>query len=469
MSGQIIGGWFSPHPPIIIPAVGQGEEQLAAATVSSMQQAAERIAELRPDTVIVCGPHGPLFADSFTVEAEPVLRGSFTAFGAKEEQITVAVDLDLTAAILKECDTSQLPLAGLTSRLKQRFRLTALLDHGALVPLWFLRAAGQGELPPVVLVNMSGLPLLEHYALGVAIQLAVLASGKRVAIIGSGDLSHCLSDEAPGGFHRDAHRFDDAVAELLRSQQMQKLPALEELASVAGECGLRPLAVFLGCFEGLSGHHQVLSYEAPWGVGYLVATREVGAGIGQSYLDAFLAERQAAVDRQRAGESQPVQLARAVVESYVETRQVPNQLLPLPPSLPARAGAFVTIHKHGQLRGCIGTTEATYPTLAEEIAQNAVSAACDDPRFDPIGKEELPYLVYSVDVLGEAEQIASEQELDPKTYGVIVERGAKRGLLLPDLPGIDTAEAQVTLAKRKADIGSGQEVTLYRFRVTRHH
>lgn len=469
MSGQIIGGWFSPHPPIIIPAVGQGEETLAAATVSSMQQAAQRVAELQPDTVIVCGPHGPLFADSFTVEAEPVLRGSFAAFGAKDEQVTVAVDLDLTAAILKACEAKELPLAGLTARLKQRFRLTALLDHGALVPLWFLRAAGQGELPPVVLLNMSGLPLLEHYALGVAMQQAVQASGKRVAIIGSGDLSHCLSGEAPGGYHQDAYRFDEAVAELLRSQQVQKLPALEELASVAGECGLRPLATFLGCFEGLEGQSQVLSYEAPWGVGYLVATRQVEAGTGPLYLDAFLAERKATIDRQRAGESHPVQLARTVAESYVEVGQVPNQLPPLPPSLPARAGAFVTIYKHGQLRGCIGTTEATRPTLSEEIAQNAVGAACDDPRFDPIGKEELRDLIYSVDVLGEAEQVTSEQELDPRTYGVIVERGDKRGLLLPDLPGIDTAEAQVTLAKRKAGIGSGQEVTLYRFRVTRYH
>lgn len=469
MSGKIIGGWFSPHPPIIIPAVGQGEEQLAAATVSSMQQAAQAMAELQPDAVIVCGPHGPLFADSFTVEAEPVLRGSFAAFGAKDEQITVVVDLDLTAAILRECEAKELPLAGLTARLKQRFRLTAQLDHGALVPLWFLQAAREGELPPVVLVNMSGLPLLEHYALGAAMQRAVQASGKRVAIIGSGDLSHCLSDEAPGGYHQDAHRFDAAVAELLRSQQVQNLPALEELASVAGECGLRPLAVFLGCFEGLPGQHQVLSYEAPWGVGYLVATRQVEAGRGRSYLDAFLAERQEVVARQRAAESQPVRLARTVVESYVETGQVPNQLPSLPTTMPARAGAFVTIYKHGQLRGCIGTTEATHPTLSEEIAQNAVSAACDDPRFDPIGKDELPYLIYSVDVLGEAEQINSEQELDPKIYGVIVERGDKRGLLLPDLPGIDTAEAQVTLAKRKAGIGSGQEVTLYRFRVTRHH
>jgi AmmeMemoRadiSam system protein A len=434
-----------------------------------MQQAAQAIVEQKPDAIVIFGPHGPLFGDSFTLEAEPVLRGSFAAFGAPEEQLTVACDLDLTAAIIKECVARQLPLAGLTARLKERFRLSAQLDHGVLIPLWFLRAASQSALPPLVIINMAGLPLLEHYALGKAIQQAVQVSGKRVAIIGSGDLSHCLSDKAPGGYHQEAHRFDEAVAELLRSQQVQGLPTLEELAGVAGECGLRPLAVFLGCFDGLAGEHQVLSYEAPWGVGYLVATRQVVAGAGPSYLDKFLAERQEAIEEQRAGESQPVQLARLVVESYVRTGRIPKQLPKLPTELPPRAGAFVTIHKYGQLRGCIGTTEATRPTLAEEIARNAVSAASDDPRFEPIGKEELPHLVYSVDVLGEAELITSEQQLDPRVYGVIVERGMRRGLLLPDLPGIDTAEAQVTLAKRKAGISPRQTVTLYRFRVTRYH
>jgi len=469
MAGQIVAGWYSPHPPIIIPAVGKGEEKQAATTINGMRQAALEMAELNPDVVVVCGPHGPLFADTFTVETEPVIKGDFSGFGAKEEHITVATDLGLAAAIIKECEAQELPMAGLTGRLKRRFRLTSRLDHGAAIPLWYLRAANKGRLPPVVLVNVSGLPLIEHYALGVAIQRAIRQAGKRAIIIGSGDLSHCLSEDAPAGYHPEAHRFDAAVAELLRSQRVQELPTLEELATVAGECGLRPLAVFLGCFEGLAGSSQVLSYEAPWGVGYLVATRSVAEGQGKSYLQGFLAERQATVERRRAAESPPVQLARQVVESYVTTGRLPSQLPALPSHLPQRAGAFVSIYKHGQLRGCIGTTEATCHSLSQEIAQNAISAAAADPRFEPIGQEELPHLIYSVDVLGEAERVASLKELDPKVYGVIVERGRKRGLLLPDLPGIDTVEAQVTAAKRKAGISPHEDVILYRFRVTRFH
>lgn len=135
----------------------------------------------------------------------------------------------------------------------------------------------------------------------------------------------------------------------------------------------------------------------------------------------------------------------------------------------ARAGAFVSIHEDGELRGCIGTIAATQDTLAEEIVANAISAATRDPRFPPIREEELGSLEISVDVLGEAEPIESESELDVKRYGVIVEKGYRRGLLLPDLDGVDTVEDQIAIAKRKAGIREEErDVKMYRFEVIRH-
>ena len=133
-----------------------------------------------------------------------------------------------------------------------------------------------------------------------------------------------------------------------------------------------------------------------------------------------------------------------------------------------RAGAFVSIHKQGRLRGCIGTIAPTRDSLAEEIIRNAVSAAMHDPRFEPIRPDELPWLEISVDVLGEPEDIASEAELDVKRYGVIVSRGHRRGLLLPDLDGVDTVRQQVDIARQKAGIGPHEKVALQRFRVVRH-
>ena len=133
-----------------------------------------------------------------------------------------------------------------------------------------------------------------------------------------------------------------------------------------------------------------------------------------------------------------------------------------------RAGAFVSLHIHGQLRGCIGTISPMTANLASEIISNAVSAGNYDPRFSPVREDELPFLEYSVDVLSSAEPIDSMAELDVKRYGVIVSCGGRRGLLLPDLDGVDTPEQQVDIARRKGGIGKNEPYTLERFEVVRH-
>ena len=171
----------------------------------------------------------------------------------------------------------------------------------------------------------------------------------------------------------------------------------------------------------------------------------------------------------RAGCDPWVRLAWQSVESrvlYHRTMEVPEGL---PEALTGvRAGAFVSIHKQGRLRGCIGTISPTRGSLAEEIIQNAVSAATRDPRFDPIRPDELKWLEINVDVLGEPEAIDSQARLDVKRYGVIVTRGDHRGLLLPDLESVDTVEQQVAIARRKAGIGPNEKVELQRFEVIRH-
>jgi len=165
-----------------------------------------------------------------------------------------------------------------------------------------------------------------------------------------------------------------------------------------------------------------------------------------------------------------VKLARETIESYVKTGKVPTAPTPIPKEMESPAGAFVSIHdKAGNLRGCIGTIEPTQPTLAEEVIRNAISAATRDPRFPPIRPEELDSLVVNVDVLAPPEPIRSLEELDPRRYGVIVQRGLRRGLLLPDLEGVDTAEMQVDIARRKAGISPHEPVDLYRFEVQRYY
>lgn len=166
-----------------------------------------------------------------------------------------------------------------------------------------------------------------------------------------------------------------------------------------------------------------------------------------------------------------VQLAKNTIGQYVRERRIyrPKEDELTDEMRLTRAGAFVSIHEGGELRGCIGTIAPTRDTLAEEIISNAISAATRDPRFPPIGAGELDRLDISVDVLGEAEPISSKDELDVKRYGVIVEKDSRRGLLLPDLEGVDSVDYQIYVAKMKAGIREDEEgVRLYRFEVTRH-
>lgn len=166
-----------------------------------------------------------------------------------------------------------------------------------------------------------------------------------------------------------------------------------------------------------------------------------------------------------------VALAKKTIEQYSREKKVFHPAESAYPGemFSQRAGVFVSIHKNGELRGCIGTIAPTKRTMAEEIVSNAIAASTRDPRFLPVGEEELSELTIHVDVLGETERIDSEKELDARRYGVIVEQGCRRGLLLPDLEGVDSVEKQVAIAKMKAGIPEEDTaVCLYRFVVIRH-
>ena len=206
-------------------------------------------------------------------------------------------------------------------------------------------------------------------------------------------------------------------------------------------------------------------------MGYGVCTyRVLGEDPDRKMLERWERRRREALAAQRAKEDPWVRLARAVIQAWVgEGRRIE-----LPADLPEemltqRAGTFVSLHKEGRLRGCIGTIGPVRDNVAEEIRANAVSAATRDPRFSPVRKEELDALEISVDVLGSPEKISSGEELDVKRYGVIVSKGHRRGLLLPNLDGVDTVEEQISIALQKAGISPGErDFEMERFEVVRH-
>lgn len=163
-----------------------------------------------------------------------------------------------------------------------------------------------------------------------------------------------------------------------------------------------------------------------------------------------------------------VELAKKSIESYVRESRIIEPPEILSPEMHEKAGVFVCIKKHGQLKGCIGTITPTQMNVAMEIIKNAVASATQDPRFDPVRKDELQDLEYSVDVLTHPQEIKDLSELDPKKYGVIVASGGRRGVLLPDLEGVNTVEEQLRITKMKAGILPDEEIEIYKFEVKRY-
>jgi len=210
---------------------------------------------------------------------------------------------------------------------------------------------------------------------------------------------------------------------------------------------------------------RVLSYEGPFGVGYLVAAVDVLGPRSRAEKESKSAAVAAASDPPVATHLL-VQLAKAAVEHYARSAKI-LPLTEIAPEMEGCAGVFVSIKKRGELRGCIGTIEPVRENVGLEIIHNAIAAAARDPRFPPIGEDELPDLTYSVDMLTPPEPVDGPESLDCKRYGVIVQRGVRRGLLLPDLESVDSVEQQVLIAKMKAGILPEEPVELFRFEVQR--
>lgn len=465
----IVRGMISPHPPIIVPEVGGDEVRKVRNTVEGMKSLADVVKETVPEVVIVVTPHGAVFQDGVAVTAVPRLTGSLSQFGAEHVQFDFTNDMELVEEIIDTAAAKEISVVSLNENLAARYGVSVKLDHGIMVPLYFLKQAGVSF--SLVPVSMGFLPFEELYRLGTSIREAAQRLGRRVLFLASGDLSHRLTPDAPAGYNPRGKEYDTLLVDLVKKGDVLGILRMdEELAEAAGECGLRSFIIMLGAFDGMKIDVNVLSYEGPFGVGYFVADIiPGGSDENRRFGEKIIKIRQEELMKMRGTESEPVFLARKTLEAYIKTGNMDFPPAELKEVARNRAGVFVSIKKHGQLRGCIGTIEATQPNVAEEIMHNAISAGTRDPRFNPVTGNELNDLVYSVDVLYPPEPISSTGELDPQKYGVIIRSGYKSGLLLPNLEGVDTVEEQVEIAKRKAGIGKNEPVKLERFEVVRYH
>jgi AmmeMemoRadiSam system protein A len=454
-------GIVAPHPPIMVPEVGGRDADVTSASADGLRSLGALLARFAPETIVVVSPHAPGYWDALTVATAGRFHGDLGQFRAPQVARDVPGDPALAMAVLEEAAAVGLPVV---AREQPASHGRADLDHGVLVPLHFLDPPGAF---PLVVVTFAGVSAADHAAFGRAIARAASRVGRRVAFLASGDMSHRLTPDAPAGFSPRAHVFDDRVVSLLARSDFDGIARIDAtLREDAGECGWRSLLILGGFLEGTDAVGRVVAYEGPWGVGYLTAAFAPPGEL--EALPVFTPSAGSKGGTPGADASQPVRLARSTIEQFVRTGRTPDPVPFTDPELPSRAGAFVSLHTASGLRGCIGTIEPTQPTLAAEIVTNAVSAASQDPRFTPVRPEELTDLEITVDVLEAPEPVSSLEELDPKTYGVITTCGWRRGLLLPDLEGVDTCEQQVAIAMSKGGIRAGEPIELERFKVVRY-
>ncbi len=451
-----------PHPPLIIPEIGRGEEKKIQDTIDAYHEVGRRIGALRPDTIVLISPHQIMYADYFHISPGKSGKGDFGQFRAGQVEMKVTYDTEFAENLGKLAEAGEIPAGTLGERDRR-------LDHGTMVPLYFVNPYWTGY--KLVRVGLSGLSLTMHYELGQRIKETAEVLGRNTVVIASGDLSHRLSAAGPYGYKEEGPEYDRRIMDVMGSGDFGKLLEFpEDFCEKAGECGHRSFTMMAGALDRTGVGAERLSYEGPFGVGYGICAYEIcGKDLTRNLKDRYEEKEKRRIMEQRAKEDAYVQLARRTIEEYVRT----GRRIAVPERLPKemyenRAGVFVSIKKEGRLRGCIGTIQAVRGSIAEEIIENAVSASSKDPRFSPIEPKELDTLSISVDVLGDTEEIESSDQLDVRRYGVVVTKGYRRGLLLPNLDGVDTVEEQIAIAKQKAGIKEQEEVRLERFEVIRH-
>lgn len=271
----LVGCFAAPHPPIIVPEVGGPSLREAQSTVQAMTELAGRVASLDPDTIVLLSPHSPLARSHMGVSLGAAYQGSLAYFRAPQVRLRLEADQALATALMEAASRHGIPATATASPGE-----VVDLDHGAMVPLVYL-TRDLKKPARLVLLSFSYLSLEEHVRFGEVVGGVLLDWPQRVVYVASSDLSHRLIPGAPAGYDPRAAAFDRQVADAFAAGDWEALLTIDPgLVAAAGECGYRSLAVLAGVVQaahnaGLGSKNRLLSYEGPWGVGYLVGEVEL--------------------------------------------------------------------------------------------------------------------------------------------------------------------------------------------------
>lgn len=463
---NILGYYLMPHPPIIIPDIGKGEERKIEKTINACNKIGGEIANLKPETIVLITPHGTLFSDAIAISDEERISGDLSQFRCSNIKMNIEIDKVFNDRLNLSCFLDGIATVSVDKDLLSKYNENFKLDHGAMVPLYFVnKYYNQYKL---VHITYSLFDNMSLYKFGVKIQEVAKELDRNIVVIASGDLSHKLTEDGPYGYSSYGEKFDKKLLELLEKGDVNFLFNMDSIMiKEAAECGLNSVYILLGTMEGKDFSGELLSYEGPLGVGYGVVkfNRKEKES---SALEILAKAKEERFKKKLTEGNSYTRLARESISYYFTEGRKMEGISNLPSELlNERHGVFVSLKKFGALRGCIGTISPTTNSVGEEIIRNAIEAALNDPRFPAVNKVELEDIDISVDVLMDAIP-ATKEELDPKKYGVIVSKGFKRGLLLPNLEGVNTVEEQLSIACDKAGIDSEGNYKIEKFEVIRY-
>ncbi len=372
------------------------------------------------DTFVIIGPNHTGRGEPLSIMTEGIWK---TPLGEVE------IDSELAEQILTA-----------SSHLAEDYRAHQY-EHSIEVQIPFLQYFKSDiKLVPIVLAHTSGAIYKE---IGREIARAIKDLNKEAVIIASSDMTHYEPQETA---QRKDNQAIEAMLDLNEDELLRRVDKLN-----ISMCGYAPVVSLISAAKQLGATGaELVRYQTSGDT-----TGDYTSVVG--YAGIII-----------TGMSPLARLAKKTVDTYVTEGKVPPPPDELTPEMMEKAGVFVSLHKLDELRGCIGTFEPTKDNVAEEIIANAISSATRDPRFPPVAPSELKDLEYSVDVLTKPEPIESKDQLAPKKYGVIVECGFRKGLLLPDLEGVDTVDYQIDICRQKAGIMPDEPVKLYRFEVKRY-
>jgi len=262
-------GIIAPHPPIIVSPIGSEHDlKQVEKTISALKKLNEDIRQINPEILIVISPHSPVYQDAYAVRTQNILVGNLSNFGYKQISIQMKNDTAFIESLIKNMNKNSIKAIKIDESEGFTYGQNEL-DHGVIVPLYYLTDENKYNL---ISLSISFLNYKNHYKFGKIINNTVEETGKDAVFIASGDLSHRLKPGAPAGFHPEGEKFDKKIVEIINSSRFEELFQLDDkLIYNAGECGLRSIFVLAGCFDGKDVESKVLSYEGPFGVGYMVA------------------------------------------------------------------------------------------------------------------------------------------------------------------------------------------------------